>query len=36
MELIVASFLAIVVSLFGHIGLVVASYLRRPTKPTSA
>jgi len=35
MELIVASFLAIVVSLFGHIGLV-ASYLRRPTKPTSA
>ena len=29
MELIVGSFLLVVVSLFGHIGLVVAGYLRR-------
>jgi hypothetical protein len=29
MELIVASFLAIVLSLSGHIGMVLASYLRR-------
>jgi hypothetical protein len=32
MELIVGSFLLVVVSLFGHIGLVMASYRRR-SKP---
>jgi len=35
MELIAGSFLAVFLWLFGHIGMVVASYLRRP-KPTSA
>jgi len=29
MELIAGSFLAVVISLFGHIGMVLASYLRR-------
>jgi hypothetical protein len=32
MELIAGSFLLVFVSLFGHIGFVVASYLRR-SKP---
>lgn len=35
MELIVGSFLLVVVSLFGHIGFVNDSYLQRP-KPAIA
>jgi hypothetical protein len=36
MELIVGSFLLVVVSLFGHIGFVVANYLRRSTSAVEA
>jgi hypothetical protein len=35
MELIVGSFLLVVVSLFGHIGFVIDSYLQR-SKPAIA
>jgi len=34
MELIAGSFVAVFLALFGHIGMVLASYLRR-SKPTS-